>query len=141
MSAHEGGGEDKCTSQVYSHCPLSVPSRVPAALHSVLHKREPVLDFHASAPWLIKFQDPRQHTMVQLEDLVHVVMPATFPQNQHHSMSIWQKRTCKPHPSYVGTKKIKTKNKNKKTAPTDIHVVCKQPKLQYGIERVLSFNS
>lgn len=86
-----------------------------AALHSVLHKREPILDFHASAPRLIKFQDPRQHTMVQLEDLVHVVMPATFPQNQHHSMSIWQKRTCKPHPSYVGTKKkFKTKIKTKK---------------------------
>lgn len=36
--------------------------------------------------------------------------------------------------------KQKRKNKNK-TAPTDIHVVCKQPKLQYGIERVLSLNS
>lgn len=57
-------------------------------------------------------------------------------------MSIWQKRTCKPHPSYVGTKKKeKKKEKKKKTAPTDIHVVCKQPKLQYGIKRVLSFNS
>lgn len=31
--------------------------------------------------------------------------------------------------------------KHTKTPPTDIHVVCKQPKLQYGIERVLSLKS
>lgn len=40
----------------------------------------------------------------------------------------------------IEKKKYKKKH-TKITAPTDIHVVCKQPKLQYGIERVLSFNS
>lgn len=61
MSAFEGQGEDKCTNQVYLHLPLSSLQGF-AALHSVLYKSEPILDFHATAPCLIiMFQAPQPH--------------------------------------------------------------------------------
>lgn len=106
---------------------------------------EPILDFHTSAPWLIKSQDPRPHTTVQFEDLVHVVvMPATLPQTNTTQCPYGRSALAIPT-RLTWEKKLKQTNKKKKlkqkTAPTDIHVVCKQPKLQYGIERVLSFNS
>lgn len=107
-----------------THIAFSVPSRVLQPCTPFSTKRSPSLIFSASAPWLmIKSQDPRPQTKVQLEDLVHVVvMPATLPQKpQHHSMSIWQKRTCKPHPSYVGTKKPKRKKKKKKEKQNCTH--------------------
>lgn len=97
-----------------THVALSVPSRVlqPCTPFSTKNKKQSP-SFHASTSRLIKSQDPRPHTAVQFEDLVRVLVMSATLSNQHHSLSIWQKRTCKPHPSYVGTKKWKQENKIK----------------------------
>lgn len=125
-----------------THIALSVPSRVTRPC-TPFSTKQPILDFHASAPRLIESQDPRPRTKVRLKDLVHVVvMPATLPQTNTTQCPYGRSALANPT-RFMWEQKEKTKieTKKKKTAPTDIHVVCKQPKLQYGIERVLSFNS
>lgn len=133
--------------QVYLYCLLSSLYGY-AALHSVLCKTEPILDSPASMVDQVSRSMTTQY--VQLKDLVHVyVKPATLPQKKNTNKKnttplnvLMAEAHLQTPPVLCGNKKyiLKTNGK-KKTAPTDIHVACKQPKLQYGIERVLSLKS
>lgn len=127
-----------------THIALSVPSRVLQPCTPFSTKQSPSLIFSPPLKRLIESQDPRPRTKVHVKDLVHVVVtPATLPQTNTTQCPYGRSALANPT-RFMWEQKEKRKFKQtnkKKTAPTDIHVVCKQPKLQYGIERVLSFNS